>query len=231
MLNLTANPPPRPANMDDLLRLNRQGVHIPANISAAEAVRFVAAGGVASLVDVRTGGEFDNEHIAGATLIPLDQIEARADEVRARPAPRLLLCRSGQRAATAQKTLQKHHLAGLSVIEGGLEAYIAVGGETVKGKPHISLERQVCITSGSLVLLGALMTIFVHPAFLILSGFVGAGLIFAGVSDYCGMGILLGKMPWNRSRADTGKPVAGSTCAANLPGTCAASPPPQKKDS
>ena len=229
--NLTANPPPRPANMDDLLRLNRQGVHIAENISAADAVRFVAAGGLPSLIDVRTGAEFDGEHIPGSTLIPLDQIETRADEVMAKPAPRLLLCRSGQRAVTAQKALQKHHLAGLSVIEGGMMAYIAEGGETVKGKAHLSLERQVRITAGSLVFSGVLMSIFVHPAFLILSGFVGADLIFAGVSDYCGMGILLSKMPWNRSRADVGKPAAGGTCAANLPGTCAASPPPQEKNS
>ena len=228
--NLTANPPPRPANMDDLLRLNREGVHIPANISPAEAVRLVAAGGAPSIVDVRSGGEFDSEHIPGTTLIPLDQIETRLDEVRARPAPRLLLCQHGPRAAAAQKALKKHHLSGLSVIEGGLEAYIAEGGETLKGSAHLSLERQVRITAGSLVLLGVLLSVFVHRAFLILSGFVGAGLIFAGVSDFCGMGILLGKMPWNRSRTDQGQAAVGGTCAANLPGTCAASPPPSPKE-
>ena len=97
---LAANPPPRPANMDQLLRLNREGVEIPEAISAADASRLVAAGGAASVIDVRTGAEFDGQHIPGSLLIPLDQIESRADEVRAVPAPRLLLCQSGNRATT-----------------------------------------------------------------------------------------------------------------------------------
>ena len=224
--NLTANPPPRPANMDDLLRLNRQGVNIPATISADVASRLVAAGGAASVVDVRTGAEFDGEHIPGSRLISLDQVERRADKVRAAPAPRMLLCHSGTRASMAKKALEKLHVAGLSVIEGGLGAYVKAGGNTVKGRARMSLERQVRIAAGSLVLLGVLAGFFIHPAFLILSAFVGTGLIFAGVTDRCGMGILLSKMPWNRSTASDGTSSAGGTCAANLPGACAAGAPP-----
>ncbi len=223
---LTANPSTRPTNMDDLLRLNRESVNIPATISAAEASRLVTAGGASSVIDVRTGAEFEGEHIPGSRLIPLDQIEARSNEVRATPAPRMLLCHSGNRASTAKKALETLHVAGLTVIKGGIGAYVEVGGETVKGRKHMSLERQVRITAGSLVLLGMLTGFFIHPAFLILSGFVGAGLIFAGITNWCGMGILLGKMPWNRSDAVEG----ASTCAASLPGTCAATPPPKKED-
>jgi glyoxylase-like metal-dependent hydrolase (beta-lactamase superfamily II)/rhodanese-related sulfurtransferase len=228
---LTANPPPKPANMDDLLRLNRQGVNIQATISADEASRFVTTGGASSVIDVRSGVEFDSEHIPGSRLIPLDQIESHADEVMATPAPRLLLCRSGKRASTARNVLDKLHVAGLSVIEGGLEAFIEAGGSTVKGKARMSLERQVRIVAGSLVLLGVLTGFFVHSAFLILSVFVSAGLIFAGLTDWCGMGILLGKMPWNRSNTsgDTAS-SAGGTCAASLPGSCAASPPAENED-
>ena len=223
---LTLNPPPRPANMDALLRLNREGVHIPATLSAAEATRLVAAGGAASVIDVRTGAEFESEHIHGSRLIPLDQIEARADQVRATAAPRLLLCRSGGRATMAQKTLEKLHVAGLTVMEGGIVAYAAAGGVTVKGRTHISLERQVRIAAGSLVLLGVILSRFLHPAFLILSGFVGAGLVFAGITDWCGMGLLLGKMPWNRSSAADRAPATGGfCCAATPPSACAASLP------
>ncbi len=228
--NLTANPPPKPANMDRLLRLNRQGVNIPGTISADEALRLVVTGGAASVIDVRTGAEFDGEHISGSRLIPLDKVEVRADEVRAMPAPRLLLCRSGKRATTARKVLEKLHVEGLSVIEGGLDAYLESGGNTVKGMARMSLERQVRIAAGSLVLLGVLTGFFLHPAFLILSGFVGTGLIFAGVTDWCGMGILLGKMPWNRSNAPEGAFPTGGTCAAELPGTCVAAPPPIEKE-
>ena len=223
---LTANPPPRPANMDDLLRLNREGVHIPATVSAAEAVRLVAAGGAASVIDVRTGAEFVGEHIPGSRHIPVDQIGARADEVRAVPAPRLLLCRSGNRAKLAKKALENEHVEGLTVIEGGLGAYVAAGGVTVKGKSVISLERQVRIAAGCLVLLGVLLGVLVSRAFLILSCFVGAGLVFAGVTDWCGMGMLLAKMPWNRAGAADSAPAAGGTCSASQPGACSASIPP-----
>ena len=223
---LTANPPPKPANMDDLLRLNREGVDIPAALSATEAARFVAAGGAASVIDVRTDVEFVGEHIPGSRHIPVDQIGARVDEVRAVPAPRLLLCRSGGRASMAKKTLEQENVAGLSVIEGGLGAYVTAGGVTVKGKTVISLERQVRIAAGSLVLLGVLTGFFIHPAFLILSGFVGTGLIFAGITDWCGMGMMLAKMPWNRVNTADSVSAAGGTCAASLPGTCAAGAPP-----
>jgi hypothetical protein len=74
------------------------------------------------------------------------------------------------------------------------------------------LERQVRIAAGSLVLLGALLAWLVHPAFIALSAFVGAGLVFAGLTDTCGMGMLLARMPWNQAQENT-----GSTCAAGYP--------------
>jgi len=228
---LTANPPSRPANMDYLLRLNRKGVNIPATISAEEASSLVTIGGAASVIDVRTGIEFYGEHIPGSHLIPLDQIEVRVDEVMSIPAPRLLLCRSGNRASTAKKALEKLRVTGISVVDGGLGAYVKAGGYTVKGMARMSLERQVRIAAGSLTLLGVLTGFFVHPVFLILSGFVGAGLIFAGVTDWCGMGIMLDKMPWNRPNMPGGTmSSAGGTCAAKLPESCAASPPTENED-
>ncbi len=224
---LRANPPPRPANMDDLLRLNREGMEIAEKISAAEAFHLVAAGGAGSVIDVRTGAEYDGEHIAGSRLVPLDQVEKRADEVRAVAAPRLLLCRTGSRAETARKSLARLHVAGLSVIESGIGAFAAAGGETVKGKGRISLERQVRIVAGALVFAGVLLGFLVHPAFLILSAFVGAGLVFAGITDWCGMGMLLAKMPWNRSSSASSVSPAGGSCAAGAPSACAAGAPPE----
>ncbi len=226
---LTANPPPRPANMDYLLRLNREGVKIPATISADEAFRLVSKGADSSVIDVRTGAEFDGEHIPGSRLIPVDEVEARADEVRAAPVPRLLLCRSGNRATIAQKALEKLHVKGLTVIEEGLGAYLGAGGNTVKGKASMSLERQTRIVMGILVLLGIFLAIFVHPAFLILSGFIGAGMIFSGITDCCAMGMVIAKMPWNRSTASGNTSSAGGTCAAKPPCACAAGAPPPDK--
>ena len=89
------------------------------------------------------------------------------------------------------------------VVEGGTEAWIAAGLPVSRGVAKvISLERQVRIVAGTLVLTGVLLAYFVHPAFVGISAFVGAGLIFAGVTDWCGMGLLLAKLPWN-----TRKPV------------------------
>jgi rhodanese-related sulfurtransferase len=196
-------------------------------ITADEAVSLIKAGGAGSVVDVRSGAEFTGEHIPGSRLIPLDQIGNRADEVMSTPVPRLMLCRSGKRAAAAKESLEKLHVAGMSVIDGGILAYIEAGGETVKGKAVISLERQVRIAAGVLVLTGVLAGSVLHPGFLIISGFVGAGLIFAGITDWCGMGLLLAKMPWNRgSGASEETSPAHGTCSATLPGSCSAGAPP-----
>lgn len=221
--NLTANPPPRPANMDALLKLNQEGVNIPNTVSASEVVEIVKNGGVGSIIDVRTGAEFESQHIAGSRLIPLDKIEERAKDVMATPAPRLILCQSGNRATTAKEKLEQMNIGGLSVITGGIGAYITAGGEVEKGKNIISLERQVRIVAGVLVILGIVMGYFINPTFLILSAFVACGLIFAGITDWCGMGLLLAKMPWNKSKATDS--VSGGTCSAGIPSACSAAPP------
>ena len=83
-------------------------------------------------------------------------------------------------------------------VEGGTLACVESGLPVVRGMKAISLERQVRIASGLLVLLGALLGWLVHPAFIGLSAFIGAGLVFAGVTDTCGMGMLLARMPWNQ---------------------------------
>ena len=222
---LTANPPPEPANMQDLLRLNREGVDIPSEISAAEAAKQVKDGGAGRIIDVRTDAEVDSERIPGTRHIPMDQLGARADEVRATPAPRLLLCRTGSRATVAQRTLGELGVAGLSVVAGGIEAFRSAGGDTVRGAQRVSLERQVRIGAGALGLCGVVLGFVAHWSFFLLSGFVSAGLLFAGLTDWCGMGLLLAKMPWNRARkASTTAPLAG--CAATAPGAvCAATPP------
>lgn len=221
--NLTADPPPRPANMDDLLRLNKEAVEIPPGIPAADAVRLVRAGAAASVVDVRTAPEYEAEHVEGSRLVPLDRLEARLDEIRATPAPRLLLCRTGSRARMAREQLEKLELAGLTVIEGGIEAYRQAGGETTEGRDRITLERQVRIAAGSLVLLGLLLAWWIDPLFLLLSAFVGAGLVWAGVTDRCGMALVLARAPWNR--ASENRAIETGGCAATPPPACAARPP------
>jgi rhodanese-related sulfurtransferase len=158
------------------------------------------------LLDVRTPVEYAEVHIPQARNEPLDRLQPEkignsvgSPEKR----PVYLLCRTGGRAA---KAAEKFAAAGQDrgvVIEGGTQAWIEAGLPVARGTVKvISLERQVRIVAGALVLLGVLLGWFVHQAFFGLSGFVGAGLIFAGITDFCGMGLLLARLPWNnRTRA------------------------------
>ncbi|HSG69326.1 MAG TPA: DUF2892 domain-containing protein, partial [Planctomycetaceae bacterium] len=83
-------------------------------------------------------------------------------------------------------------------LEGGMVQWEADGLSVVRGKKSISLERQVRIAAGTIVFIGAMLGYFVDPAWVLLSAFVGAGLVFAGVTDTCGMGMMLARMPWNQ---------------------------------
>ena len=93
-------------------------------------------------------------------------------------------------------------------VEGGTSAWDADGLPVVRGRKSMSLERQVRIAAGTLVLSGVVLGFAIHPGFFGLSGFVGAGLIFAGITDTCAMGMMIAKMPWNRvnvaAKCDTG---------------------------
>lgn len=173
-------------------------------VSAEEARERLADSEPCCLLDVRSGVEFEAEHVPGSTHVPLDQLERRLEEVRAKAGALLLLCRTGARAERARKVLAERGLPGACVVAGGLEAWRAAGGETVRGAPGMSLERQVRIGAGSLGLAGVVLGFAVHPGFFLLSGFVSAGLIFAGLTDWCGMGLLLARMPWNRRIAADG---------------------------
>ncbi len=113
--------------------------------------------------------------------------------------PVYLLCASGIRATKAAEQLKRAGLDDVVVVEGGTNAWAAAGLPVVRGRKTISIERQVRIGAGTLVLIGTGLGWFVHPAFFILSAFVGAGLVFAGVTDICGMAIVLAKAPWNRT--------------------------------
>ena len=155
------------------------------------------------LIDVRTPAEYREIHAESARLVPLDSLDPDAI-MRTRSGsegdPLYTICRSGGRGRQAA---EKFHAAGYTNVvnvEGGTLAWERAGLPVVRGKTTMSLERQVRIAAGSLVVFGTALGAFVHPGFLGLPAFVGAGLIFAGVTDTCGMGMLLARMSWNRAR-------------------------------
>ena len=163
------------------------------------------------LIDVRTPVEFREVHATLARNVPLDQLQSKL-ATENEPPDRLLyvICRSGSRGKQACERLNAAGYPNVVNVEGGTQAWEQSGLPVVRGQKGMSLERQVRIAAGSLVLVGALLSYFAHPYWIALAGFVGAGLIFAGVTDTCGMGMLLAKMPWNQVVAAKGTGAAGT---------------------
>ena len=156
--------------------------------------------GDVELVDVRTPGEFESVHVPAAKNLPLDELDSRLDTVRAAvDAGRevVLLCRSGNRAHQAQGKLVEAGLPRLPILEGGMLAWQADDGPVVQDVIRWDLERQVRLVAGSIVMLSILVSIVFPPARFV-AGFVGAGLVFAAVTNTCAMGMLLTKLPYNR---------------------------------
>ncbi len=167
-------------------------------ISPLELQNLLAAQPALPLLDVRTPGEFAEVHIPQARNIPLHDLQP--DQLQfEKHQPVYLLCRSGQRAARALEKLSRQGFTQPTVIDGGMLGWIEANLPVTLGHSKaISLERQVRIVAGSLVCIGVVLGWFVHRGFFGLSAFVGAGLVFAGITDFCGMGLLLLKLPWNR---------------------------------
>lgn len=148
------------------------------------------------LLDVRSPIEFETEHIAGAINVPLDALDERFDEVP-RKGNLVVICRSGKRAERGAYTLLGRGFQP-KVLEGGMVAWRKAGLPIKEGKKRLPIERQIQLIVGSGVLTGVLLGAFVNPWFLVIPGFFGAGLTFAGLSGTCALGILLGKAPWNK---------------------------------
>lgn len=156
--------------------------------------------GEAILIDVRDPDESARERIEGALLVPLSRFDPAAIPAGKKV---VLHCRTGRRSAEALARLtpgaQAFH------IRGGIEAWKAAG-LPVQGNPRapIPIMRQVQITAGALAFIGSALGAFVSPWFLLLSGFIGAGLVFSGVTGTCGMAATLSLMPWNRALKPSG---------------------------
>jgi len=187
-------------------------------ISPRDLAALRQAGQSVELIDVRTPVEFREVHVDLARNVPLSGLDPAAvmNSRAGHPDhPLYVICQSGSRGRQACEKFQAAGFANVVNVEGGTRAWVECGLPVARGKKAISLERQVRIAAGSLVLLGLGLG-FVHPAFLGIAAFVGAGLVFAGVTDTCGMGMLLARMPWNRAAGP--RAVAnGPQCAPNAP--------------
>ena len=164
------------------------------SVAPHEAQRLIAAG--ATLIDIREPDEFAREHIPGAINIP----PARLGDLP--PGPVIFHCRSGMRTNAHAAALMAAANGECHMLAGGTDAWraAALPIRIDRGQP-LEIMRQVQLVAGGLVLLGAVLGLLVSPGFVGLSAFVGAGLMFAGASGWCGMANLLRHMPWNRRKA------------------------------
>ena len=166
-----------------------------------------------TLIDVRTPAEFGEVHVDFAQNVPLERIDPQQVAALAAGRPVYFVCKSGNRSQKACEKLLAAGFTDVVSVEGGTAACEAAGVPVVRGRKAMSLERQVRIAAGALVAIGAALAAFGPDATWQrmgagLAGFVGCGLVFAGITDTCGMALLIARMPWNQaSRA------AGSCCA------------------
>jgi len=177
-----------------------------ATISPAMLTTLRRKGEQVTLIDVRTPAEFGELHVDFAHNIPLDRLDAKAVTALGGDGPVYFVCKSGNRSQKACEKLLATGLKDVISVEGGTAACEAAGVPVVRGRKAMSLERQVRIAVGALVAVGAALAAF-GPESPIqwntigagLAGFVGCGLVFAGITDTCGMAMLIARMPWNQA--------------------------------
>ncbi len=159
------------------------------------------------LIDVREPSEFAVEHIPGAKLMPFSQFDSSM--IPQNTAQKIVLqCQSGKRSAQAAQKMSERGFRDVFDLQGGLSAWKAAGYPTqVNQKAAMSMFRQVQIVAGSLVFLGTLLGVLISPWFLMLSGFVGLGLVFSGITNTCAMALLLAQLPYNQRAVNVGELV------------------------
>jgi glyoxylase-like metal-dependent hydrolase (beta-lactamase superfamily II) len=217
---------PKPANMDAIVAANIRGLRPSPRIGVEELAAALRGPSAPLVVDVRLPAEYRAVHLEPSLSLPLSEIAARRDTLP-RDRELVMLCRTGSRARLAAAELPGFRTR---VLEGGIVAWQEAGHAVVEGAPHVSLERQVRIVAGAVAAIGGVLAVVGSPWFGLVPTVVGAGLVYAGLTDRCGMAMLLGKLPYNRRAAEPSgtcaAPVGAGTCAAPVAepaaGTCAA---------
>ena len=184
----------------------------PASVTPRDAARMLERG-EAIIVDVREPDEHRREHVAGAALHPSSAFTASGFPAARPGSVTLVLCRSGTRAGKVAGALRAAGRTDACVIEGGITGWRAAGLPVVTdSKAPLPVVRQVMITVGILLIAFTALAAAVSPWFLVGTGFMGAGLLFAGATGICAMANVLAKMPWNRPRPASGAPKAANAC-------------------
>lgn len=202
----------KPFNIDNIIRVNQKGEAAGIEMmSPKETYDLLAKDPDARLLDVRSVLEYADSHIKDSINIPIDGLMSKIEELRRQNKKYIVFCRTGNRSPMAADMLIQSGIHGVKVMQGGMTRWQKERLSVIKGVSGISLERQVRIIAGSLILTGILLSFFLHQAFIAISIFVSCGLIYAGITDNCMMGILLMKLPYNKNMYKA--KLGGGTCS------------------
>jgi rhodanese-related sulfurtransferase len=170
-------------------------------ISASELLDLIKKEPI-KLVDVRTPGEFRSTHIPNSLNLPLSSSDFESFKNSASGAEKIvLICQSGARAKAASNELMLKNIAPLFILSGGMNSWQQSGFDVIKGEGTISMERQVRIAAGLFVFLGSILSLIFSLNFIFIPIFIGAGLVFSGVTNTCGMARMLAVLPWNNPKS------------------------------
>lgn len=215
--NMRSKTLPKPFNMDAIIDVNRKGTAAEIEAVDAAEVKRRLDSGQWKLLDVRRPEEYQAVRIEPSLNIPLDSLAGQVERLKG--GKWIVSCRSGMRAGQAAEMLLSLGLQNICLAKESLNGWLKRAYPVVKEPVPISLERQVRMIAGGLVLVGSLLGLLVSRWFLVIPIFVGSGLLFAGLTDSCMMGILLMKLPYNR-RVAAKAAAPGGSCSMDG-GSCA----------
>lgn len=212
--NMRAKIIPKPFNIDNIVRVNQNGEAAGIEmISPRDVQALLEKDPQVKLLDVRSILEFVQAHIKDSINIPIDMLSAKIDDLSKTNNKYIVFCRTGNRSPMAADMLIQAGLHNVKVMDGGISRWQKEKLPIIKGEGGISLERQIRLVAGILVLAGVLLSLFVHPAFAAIPIFVSCGLILSGLTDNCMMGVLLMKLPYNKKLYKT--KLGGGTCSVS----------------
>lgn len=203
---------PKPFNIDNIVRVNQKGEAATiAMLSPKDTLELTKKDPQVKVLDVRSALEFSQLHIKDSINIPIDMLSAKIKDLSENKQGYIVLCRTGNRSPMAADMLIQSGVQGVKVMQGGITEWQKEKLPLIKGEGGISLERQVRIIAGTLILSGIVLSWLINWGFISISLFVSCGLIYAGITDNCLMGMFLLRLPYNRNLYKT--KLGGGTCA------------------
>lgn len=202
---------PKPFNIDNIIRVNQNGEAAALEMISPQEAQMFSKNSQVVLLDVRSSLEFNEVHIKNSINMPIDTVASRIKDLSQSNQTYIVFCRTGNRSPMAADMILQSGIRSVKVMQGGITRWQKEKLPVIKGQRAMSLERQVRIIAGSLVLFGVVMAWLVHWAFVFVSVWVSCGLIYAGITNSCLTGIMLMKLPYNKKLYKT--KASGGTCS------------------